>query len=44
MLGDQSAPCRASRAGACSVPGHPCLDGIKDAELLAAVRWRGGPP
>lgn len=44
VLGDQAAPCRASRARVCPVPGHPCLDGIKDAELLAAVRWRGGPP
>lgn len=44
VLGDQFAPCRASRARACPVPGHPCLDGISDAELLDAVRWRGGPP
>lgn len=37
VLGDQSAPCRATRARICPVPGHPCLDHITDAELLAAV-------
>jgi ADP-heptose:LPS heptosyltransferase len=37
-LGDQDAPCRGSRARECPVPGHPCLDGITDSELLAAVR------
>jgi ADP-heptose:LPS heptosyltransferase len=44
VLGDQSAACQASRARVCPVPEHPCLDGISDAELVAAVRWRGGPP
>lgn len=44
VLGDQSAPCRSSRALVCPVPSHPCLDGITDAELLAAVRRRGGQP
>lgn len=43
VLGDQSAPCRASRARVCPVPGHPCLDGITDAELLDAVRQGGQP-
>jgi ADP-heptose:LPS heptosyltransferase len=38
VLGDQRAPCRATRARVCPVPGHPCLDQITDAELLAAVR------
>jgi ADP-heptose:LPS heptosyltransferase len=38
VLGDQQAPCRASRARVCPVPGHPCLDHITDAELLDAVR------
>jgi ADP-heptose:LPS heptosyltransferase len=38
VLGDQSAPCRASRARVCPVPGHPCLDRITDAELLDAVK------
>jgi ADP-heptose:LPS heptosyltransferase len=36
-LGDQDAPCRLTRARTCPVAGHPCLDGITDAELLAAV-------
>jgi ADP-heptose:LPS heptosyltransferase len=36
-LGDQQAPCRLTRARSCPVPGHPCLDGITDDELLAAV-------
>ncbi|MDD4866733.1 MAG: glycosyltransferase family 9 protein, partial [Mycobacterium sp.] len=44
VLGDQSAPCRDTRARVCPVAGHPCLDGITDAELLAAVRRRGGRP
>lgn len=44
VLGDQSAPCRDSRARVCPVPGHPCLDGITDTELLAAVGSRGGQP
>ncbi|WP_082968240.1 glycosyltransferase family 9 protein [Mycobacterium scrofulaceum] len=43
LLGDQSAPCRASRARVCPVPGHPCLDRITDAELLDAVREGGQP-
>ncbi|OBG61780.1 glycosyl transferase [Mycobacterium sp. E3339] len=41
VLGDQSAPCRASRARVCPVPGHPCLDGITDTQLLDAVRQGG---
>lgn len=41
-LGDQQAPCRLTRARVCPVPGHPCLDGITDAELLAAVNRIGG--
>ncbi len=44
VLGDQFAPCRASRARVCPVPGHPCLDGISDEQLLAAVRREGGEP
>lgn len=42
VLGDQLAPCRATRARICPVPGHPCLDHITDAELIAAVE--GGQP
>ncbi|MCV7421268.1 glycosyltransferase family 9 protein [Mycobacterium yunnanensis] len=37
VLGDQRAPCRATRARRCPVPGHPCLDRITDAELVSAV-------
>jgi ADP-heptose:LPS heptosyltransferase len=44
VLGDQKAPCRATRARECPVTGHPCLDGITDATLLAAVRAWGGEP
>jgi ADP-heptose:LPS heptosyltransferase len=43
-LGDQDAPCRATRARTCPVHGHPCLDGITDTELLAAVEELGGKP
>jgi ADP-heptose:LPS heptosyltransferase len=43
-LGDQNAPCQATRARTCPVVGHPCLDGITDAELLAAVDRLGGRP
>ena len=45
LLGDQSAPCAGSRARACPVPGHPCLDGIEPAAVVAAVAalTRGAP-
>jgi ADP-heptose:LPS heptosyltransferase len=43
-LGDQDAPCQLTRARECPVFGHPCLDGIADAELLAAVDRLGGHP
>jgi ADP-heptose:LPS heptosyltransferase len=36
-LGNQDAPCRSTRARSCPVLGHPCLDGITDGELVAAV-------
>ncbi|WP_078872120.1 glycosyltransferase family 9 protein [Streptomyces sp. NRRL S-337] len=43
LLGDQQAPCADSRARSCPVPGHPCLDGVTDAELLGALaRVTGG--
>ncbi|OMC33040.1 glycosyl transferase [Mycobacterium sp. GA-1841] len=41
LLGDQTAPCRGTRARTCPVPGHPCLDGISDAALVAAVERLG---
>jgi len=44
VLGDQDAPCRLSRARSCPVPGHPCLDGITDTEVLEAVNQLGGRP
>ncbi|MBW4720534.1 glycosyltransferase family 9 protein [Saccharothrix obliqua] len=37
LLGDQHAPCRDSRARDCPVPGHPCLDRVTPAEVVAAV-------
>ncbi|MBV7696431.1 glycosyltransferase family 9 protein [Streptomyces sp. TRM70350] len=37
LLGDQEAACAGTRARNCPTPGHPCLDGIGDAEVLAAV-------
>ncbi|ROS79021.1 glycosyltransferase family 9 protein [Cellulomonas sp. PhB143] len=42
LLGDQGAPCAGTRARACPVPGHPCLDidpeAVADAvDLLAPV-------
>jgi hypothetical protein len=49
LLGDQGAPCAGSRARSCPVPGHPCLDGIEPATVVAAVaalagRHRAAPP
>jgi ADP-heptose:LPS heptosyltransferase len=37
ILGDQNAACRLTRARRCPVPGHPCLDGIAVADVVAAV-------
>jgi ADP-heptose:LPS heptosyltransferase len=37
LLGDQEAACAGSRARRCPSPGHSCLDGVSDAEVLAAV-------
>src|SRR4051794_393864 len=36
-LGDPDAACRLTRARHCPVPGHPCLDGIAAADVVAAV-------
>jgi len=38
LLGDQQAPCRASRARACPVPGHPCLSQVTSEQVVKAVR------
>jgi ADP-heptose:LPS heptosyltransferase len=37
LLGDQRAACAGSRARVCPVAGHPCLDGVPVAEVVAAV-------
>ncbi|SFQ31065.1 ADP-heptose:LPS heptosyltransferase [Amycolatopsis arida] len=37
LLGDQSAPCRGTRARECPVPGHPCLESISPERVVAAV-------
>jgi ADP-heptose:LPS heptosyltransferase len=37
LLGDQGAACAGTRARVCPVPGHPCLDAVPVAEVLAAV-------
>jgi ADP-heptose:LPS heptosyltransferase len=37
LLGDQLAACAGSRARTCPVPGHPCLDAIPVADVVAAV-------
>jgi ADP-heptose:LPS heptosyltransferase len=44
LLGDQSAPCRGTRARDCPVPGHPCLARVEPEDVLDAVRrLRAGP-
>ncbi|RCV49549.1 glycosyltransferase family 9 protein [Marinitenerispora sediminis] len=37
LLGDQQAPCRATRARVCPVPGHPCLNSLGADDVVAAV-------
>ena len=37
LLGDQQAPCRASRATTCPVPGHPCLSEVTAQDVVAAL-------
>ncbi|GGU17520.1 glycosyltransferase family 9 protein [Lentzea flava] len=37
LLGDLNAPCAGTRARECPVPGHPCLDLIDPADVVAAV-------
>jgi ADP-heptose:LPS heptosyltransferase len=44
LLGDQRAGCAGSRARACPVPGHPCLDRIDPAAVVAAVAALGARP
>ncbi|NRQ30452.1 glycosyltransferase family 9 protein [Nonomuraea sp. NN258] len=38
LLGDQQAPCAASRARTCPVPGHPCLSQVTSEQVVKAVR------
>jgi ADP-heptose:LPS heptosyltransferase len=38
MLGDQRAPCRDTRAVQCPIAGHPCLAGVRPADVVQAVR------
>lgn len=44
LLGDQHAPCAATRARTCPVPGHPCLAGIGRPDVVAAVQSLGARP
>ncbi len=37
LLGDQTAPCRDTRARECPVPGHPCLTSVTADDVVAAV-------
>jgi ADP-heptose:LPS heptosyltransferase len=37
LLGDQAIACRGCRARVCPVPGHPCVDTVPVAEVVAAV-------
>jgi hypothetical protein len=44
LLGDQAAPCAASRATVCPVPGHPCLDVDPTDVVLEVARLTGRAP
>lgn len=37
LLGDQSAPCRGTRARLCPVAGHPCLSSVTPDQVVAAT-------
>jgi ADP-heptose:LPS heptosyltransferase len=37
LLGDQDVACAGCRATTCPVPGHPCIDDVEPAEVVAAV-------
>ena len=37
LLGDQSIACAGCRARACPIPGHPCLETLPPAEVVAAL-------
>ncbi|MBD0290854.1 MAG: glycosyltransferase family 9 protein [Thermoleophilia bacterium] len=38
LLGDQEAACAGTRATVCPVPGHPCLNRVTPADVVAALR------
>jgi ADP-heptose:LPS heptosyltransferase len=42
LLGDQAAPCAASRARECPVAGHPCLSSVDPRDVVAAVEQLAG--
>jgi len=44
LLGDQDAPCRATRARTCPVPGHPCLADVATGEVVAALEHLAPAP
>lgn len=44
VLGDQSAPCRDTRARECPVPGHPCVTDVAPDVVAAAVERLAEPP
>ena len=44
VLGGRDAPCAGTRARVCPVPGHPCLDLIDPADVVAAVAALAGLP
>lgn len=42
LLGQQDAACAGTRARSCPVPGHPCLDSVDPAKVVAAVAELSG--
>jgi ADP-heptose:LPS heptosyltransferase len=44
MLGRQDAACAGTRARACPLPGHPCLDDLTVEQVVAAVERLAGRP
>jgi ADP-heptose:LPS heptosyltransferase len=44
VLGDQGAPCRATRARECPVAGHPCLASVPAGQVVGAVTGLAGRP
>jgi hypothetical protein len=37
LLGDQNAACKGTRAQLCPVAGHPCLTGVRPAQVVEAA-------